>query len=60
MGFYNCPDKSFYDPDGHYFNPKGFDEFGGYYDVDNKYVPGEGNKDLLNNQNEEGGDYENN
>lgn len=31
-GFYNLPDKSFYDPAGYYFNKSGYDEFGGYYD----------------------------
>jgi hypothetical protein len=34
----------FYDPDGYYFNKEGLDEFGGYYDDDYLYHPGEGNK----------------
>ena len=34
----------FYDPDGYYFNKEGKDEFGGYYDSDNCYHPGDGNK----------------
>lgn len=28
----------FFDPEGYYFNPEGFDEFGGYYDDDLHYV----------------------
>ena len=48
FGFYNLPDGDFYDPDGYYFNKEGYDEFGGYYEHDNCYVPGEGNKDLIN------------
>ena len=47
MGFYNLPDGSFYDPDGYFFNVEGFDEFGGHYDDNNLYIPGEGNKDLF-------------
>lgn len=46
-GFYNLPDGSFYDPDGHFFNQNGFDEFGGYYDNNNIYVPGQANKHLF-------------
>jgi hypothetical protein len=44
MNFYILPDnKGFYDPDGYFFDEKGFDEFGGYYDNDGLYHPGEGN-----------------
>ena len=44
MGFYILPDnKGFYDPDGYFFNEKGFDEFGGYYDNEGLYHPGPGN-----------------
>ena len=34
----------FFDPDGYFFNEDGFDEFGGYYDNDGFYHPGEKNK----------------
>ena len=34
----------FYDPDGYLFNKDGFDEFGGYYDNEGFYHPGEKNK----------------
>ena len=45
-GFYNLPDKSFYDPAGYYFNKDGYDEFGGYYDDQSgSYVPGAGYED---------------
>jgi hypothetical protein len=45
MGFYILPDnKGFYDPDGFLFDEKGFDQFGGYYDNDGLYHPGEANK----------------
>ena len=47
LGFYNLPDGSFYDPDGYHFDKDGFDEFGGTYDDDNNYIPGEGNKHLF-------------
>ena len=50
LGFYNLPDGSFYDPDGYYFNQQGYDEFGGHYDSDNNYIPGEGNKHLFENE----------
>ena len=46
LGFYNLPDGSFYDPDGHYFDQDGYDEFKGYYDENDVYVPGPGNKHL--------------
>ena len=39
MGFYNCPDGTFYDKYGYFFDKDGFDEFGGRYDSDNNYVP---------------------
>ena len=51
MGFYNLPDGSFYDPDGYLFNKEGFDEFGGHYDDDNIYIPGEKNEELLEDDN---------
>ena len=47
MGFYNLPDGSFYDPDGYLFDCQGYDEFGGHYDSENRYIPGEDNKHLL-------------
>ena len=47
MGFYNLPDGSFYDPDGYHFDSQGYDEFGGHYDSQNRYIPGEENKHLL-------------
>jgi hypothetical protein len=31
----------FYDPNGYYFDKDGYDQFGGYYDDDLNYVPGE-------------------
>ena len=34
----------FYDPDGYFFNEEGFDEYGGYYDEEGLYYPGEKNK----------------
>ena len=46
MGFTNMPDGSFYDPDGVFFNKDGYDEFGGHYDEENLYIPGDGNKHL--------------
>lgn len=47
MDFYILPDnKGFYDPDGYLFNSEGFDEFGGYYDEEGQYFPGDGNKHL--------------
>ena len=47
LGFYNLPDGSFYDPDGYHFDKDGLDEFGGQYDSDNNYIPGDGNKHLF-------------
>lgn len=47
MGFTNMPDRSFYDPDGYFFNKEGFDEFGGHYDENNRYFPGEKNKHII-------------
>jgi hypothetical protein len=45
MNFYILPnDQGFYDPDGYLFDAEGFDEFGGYYDNDGFYHPGEKNK----------------
>jgi hypothetical protein len=44
IGFYNLPDGTFYDPDGYFFDTNGFDEFGGSYDSNNIYIPGEQNK----------------
>ena len=48
MGFFNMPDGSFYDPDGYFFDKAGIDEFGGHYDSDNNYIPGDANKHLFN------------
>jgi hypothetical protein len=45
QGFYILPNnQGFYDPDGYKFNELGFDEFGGHYDNDGYYHPGEANK----------------
>lgn len=41
-GFYINPDRSFYDPDKVYFNSKGYDRHGGFYDSNLEYQPGEG------------------
>ena len=41
-GFFLTPNGSFWDPDGVYFNRKGFDKHGGYYDDDGVYMPGKG------------------
>ena len=51
MGFYNLPDGSFYDPDGYLFDKYGFDEFGGSYNENNIYIPGEKNKNLIKKNN---------
>ena len=59
MDFINMPDGSFFDPDGYYFNKEGFDKHGGYYDEDNKYFPGPGNKDILEKYGEEEDPFEN-
>ena len=40
-GFFITPNGSFWDPDGVYFNREGFDKYGGYYDDNDEYVPGE-------------------
>lgn len=53
MGFTNMPDGSFYDPDGVFFDKDGYDEFGGYYDDDNMYIPGELNKHLYGDENDD-------
>ncbi len=45
-GFYELPDKSFYDPIGNYFDKNGFDLTGGYYDEEGVYHPGEAAVDL--------------
>jgi len=42
FGFYRLPDKSYWDPDGVYFNKEGFDKHGGYYDENCEYHPGKG------------------
>ena len=47
------PDGSFYDPDGVFFDKDGYDEFGGYYDEENMYIPGEGNKHLYDDEYDE-------
>jgi hypothetical protein len=56
MGFYILPNDQgkstlaiyiflgFYDPDGYLFNKDGLDEFGGYFDNEGFYHPGEKNK----------------
>ena len=44
-GFYCYEDGSFYDPDGFFFDANGYDKYGGYYDDNQNYVPGEGYED---------------
>jgi hypothetical protein len=44
---------AFYDPDGYYFNEKGFDEYGGRYDERGFYHPGKGNKHEFDSVNHE-------
>ncbi len=39
IGFYILEGGDFYDPDGYYFDEKGYDKYGGYYDDDGVYVP---------------------
>ena len=41
-GFFITPNGSFWDPDGVYFNKKGYDKHGGHYDLIYEYIPGEG------------------
>lgn len=39
--FYMLPGGDFFDPQGYYFDKKGFDQLGGYYDKESgQYVPG--------------------
>lgn len=44
-GFWIMPDKSFYDPDGYFFDSEGKDEFGGYYNEEGVYVSPNQNED---------------
>lgn len=37
-GFYILKGGDFFDPEGYYFNNKGYDEFGGYYDKNGEYI----------------------
>lgn len=53
LGFYNLPDGDFYDPDGWYFDKDGYDQFGGKYDDDNNYIPGQGNKHMFEDYDDE-------
>ena len=39
-GFYILEEGGFYDPNGYYFNKKGFDANGGSYDEDGVYIHG--------------------
>ncbi len=39
------PSVGYFDPDGIYFSPEGFDEFGGYYDSDGVYRAAEEGED---------------
>lgn len=39
-GFYILEEGDFYDPNGYYFDKKGFDASGGSYDEDGNYIPG--------------------
>ena len=39
-GFYILDEGDFYDPNGYYFDTKGFDASGGSYDLDGNYIPG--------------------
>jgi len=51
--FFTIPNGFFWDPDGVYFNREGYDKHGGYYDDNDKYVPGKGwNEENEQNQNE--------
>ena len=56
MGFYNLPNGDFYDPDGWYFDKDGYDQFGGKYDDDNNYIPGQSNQHLFEDYGDEVGD----
>lgn len=47
QGFYRLPDGDFYDPDGVYFNKEGKDKYGGYYDEEFIYHPGQEYLDLV-------------
>jgi hypothetical protein len=49
---------AFFDPDGYFFNREGKDEFGGNYDSQGYYHPGEGNKHEFDSYNSNRGDYE--
>ena len=40
-GFYCLGDGSFYDGDGFFFDKDGYDKYGGFYDENCNYVPGE-------------------
>lgn len=41
FGNYILGDGSFYDNNGYFFDVDGYDEFGGYYDDNMVYKPGE-------------------
>lgn len=41
-GFYVTLEGSFWDPDGDYHNRYGFDRYGGTYDLNKCYIPGDG------------------
>ena len=41
LDFFTTPNGSFWDPDNVYFNRKGYDIYGGHYDEDGVYIPGE-------------------
>ena len=40
-GFFTTPNGSFWDPDYVYFNREGYDIHGGYYDENDRYIPGD-------------------
>ena len=40
-GFFCLGDGSFYDADGFFFDKDGYDKYGGYYDEEANYIPGE-------------------
>jgi hypothetical protein len=48
-GFYHTPNGSFWDPEGNYFNRRGYDKYGGYYNQELVYVQG----DKINQENYE-------
>lgn len=52
-GFYNTPDGSFWNLEGDYFNKYGYDKYGGFYNEEKVYIPGEGWNEELQMYNED-------